>query len=105
MVLHFQNAASVFDAFFLSIPTYQMRARDYSWVAHAINVVVHGGAMCMGLQLHMHMHHTKSTPSRIVLRQRRFVESAILCNLGCSYNPNIFTIIGAWDWACTCPGL
>ena len=89
MVLHFQNAASVFDAFFLSIPIYWMKAKDctYSRLAHAINVVVHGGAMCMGMQLHVH--HTKSTPSRIVLHQRCFVQSAILCNLVCSYNPNL----------------
>ena len=39
--------------------------------------------------VHMQMHHTISTPTRTVMH-RGFVESAIRCSLGCSYNPNIF---------------
>ena len=33
----------------------------------------------------MHMHHTKSTPVRIVPHQQSFVEFAIVCSLCCSY--------------------
>ena len=83
MILCSQNAALSFDAFFLSIPRYWMRAMD-----HTLGRSMQEMWWCVLVHVHAHALHQLYT-SQSYTAQRGAVESAILCSLGCSCNPNI----------------